>query len=81
MTDKTRIKIAAIVTALFLAGISTVGLALRNAEPTTAATPASAASTAPQPAAVPIARTSGDEKAAYETAYENKSREEHDADD
>ncbi|HJV95574.1 MAG TPA: hypothetical protein VJ608_06030 [Albitalea sp.] len=78
MTDKTRIKIAAIVTALFLAGISTAGLALHNAEPTTAATPAPAAAVIPQPAAAPIARTSGDDE---KTAYQNKSREEHDADD
>ncbi len=33
MTDKTRIKIAAAVTALFLAGISTVGLAARSDSP------------------------------------------------
>jgi hypothetical protein len=33
MTDKTRIKIAAAVTALFLAGISIVGLAARSDSP------------------------------------------------
>ena len=33
MTDKTRLKIAAIVTALFLAGISTAGLAARSDSP------------------------------------------------
>lgn len=44
MTDKTRIKIAATVTALFLAGISTVGLAARSHKPEqTAASPAAPA--------------------------------------
>ena len=33
MTDKTRIKIAAAVTALFLAGISAAGLTARSGEP------------------------------------------------
>lgn len=33
MTDKSRIKIAATITALFLAGISAAGLAARNDEP------------------------------------------------
>jgi hypothetical protein len=55
MTDKARIKIAAGVTALFLAGISTAGLAVRGNEPqaaTTAAAPPSAPTEAPgQPAA------------------------------
>jgi hypothetical protein len=53
MTDKARIKIAALVTALFLAGISTAGVALHKHAPVTAgaATPATSvqqAATGPQ---------------------------------
>ena len=50
MTDRARIKIAAIVTALFLAGICAAGLAVRDGQPQAAAT-APAASTAPDAAA------------------------------
>ena len=60
MTDKARIKIAAIVTALFLAGISTAGVALHKHPPVTAGatTPATAVQ---QPAAVPGPQLSGDD--------------------
>ena len=43
MTDKSRIKIAAMVTALFLAGISSVGIALHKNQPATAGVTAPAA--------------------------------------
>ena len=46
MTDKTRIKIAAAITALLLAGISAAGLAARDEQPQAAATP----TTQPAPA-------------------------------
>ena len=61
MTDKARIKIAAIVTALFLAGISTAGVALHKHPPVTAGatTPATAVQ---QPATVPGPQLSGDEE-------------------
>ena len=49
MSDKTRIKVAAIVTALFMAGLSTVGVALHKHAPATAGTTAPAA-TVQQPA-------------------------------
>lgn len=74
MTDKARIKIATIVTALFLAGISTAGLALHKHEPATAGvtTPATAVQ---QPAAVPAPQVSGGEE---HEGYENASHEESD---
>lgn len=53
MTDKTRIKVAAIVTALFLGGISAVGLAARSDSP------GKAASAAAAPAAVQAPTTAG----------------------
>ena len=46
MTDKARIKIAAAVTALFLAGMSAAGLAARDHQPRAAATAAAATRTA-----------------------------------
>ena len=60
MTDKARIKIAAIVTALFLAGVSTSGLALHKHAPATAGvtTPATAVQ---QSAAIPGPQLSGGE--------------------
>ena len=61
MTDRARIKIAAIVTALFLAGISSSGLALHKHAPSTAGvtTPATAVQ---QPAAVAGPQLSGGEE-------------------
>ena len=59
MTDKARIKIAAIVTALFLAGISTAGLALHKHEPATAGATAPAAAAVQQPTAAPAPQVSG----------------------
>ena len=48
MTDKARIKIAAAVTALFLAGMSAAGLVARDHQPRTAATaPTAQTRTAP----------------------------------
>jgi hypothetical protein len=51
MTDKARIKIAATVTALFLAAVSVAGIATHTATPKAASTAAVAA--AVQPAAAP----------------------------
>jgi hypothetical protein len=74
MTDKARIKIAAIVTALFLAGISNAGLALHKHEPATvgATTPAPSVQ---HPAGVPGPQLSDD---AEHEGYENGSHEESD---
>lgn len=52
MTDKTRIKIAAAATALFLAGISTVGLAARSDNPHKTAQPAAAPAVVQAPTTV-----------------------------
>ena len=71
MTDKARIKIATIVTALFLAGISTAGLTLHKHAPAPATTPA----TAVQQPAVPAPQLSGDEE---HEGYENATHEESD---
>ena len=59
MTDKARIRIAAGVTALFLAGISIAGLAARDHQPQAAATAAAPSIATPAPNA-----TAGDEAAA-----------------
>ena len=73
MTEKARIKVAAIVTALFLAGISTAGLALRRHEPATAgATPAAAAVQQPT-----VAQTAQVTARGEQDGYENDSRLEH----
>ena len=53
MTDKARIKIAALVTALFLATISTLGLALHKHEPPTAGATTAAPAGVQQPTAAP----------------------------
>jgi hypothetical protein len=74
MTDKARIKIATIVTALFLAGISTAGLALHKHEPATAGT-TTPATAVQQPAAVPAPQLSG---GGEHEGYENASHEESD---
>jgi hypothetical protein len=72
MTDKTRIKIAAAVTALFLAGLSAAGLAARNDAPQ-AAIGSAAAPTAQQtptsleaPGAVPDTEPSTYEGESYD---------------
>ena len=51
MTDKARIKIAAGVTALFLAGISAAGLAVRDGQPQAATTATAPSGRRPTPAA------------------------------
>ena len=61
MTDKARIRIAAIATALFLAGISTAGVALHQHAPVTAGAVTSAPAVQ-QPAAVPGSQLAGDEE-------------------
>ena len=58
MTDQARIKVAASVTALFLAGISAAGLASRRHEPAVG-DPAPAAVTVQQPEAAPVAQLTG----------------------
>jgi hypothetical protein len=82
MTDKTRIKIAAAVTALFLAGISAAGLAARDDQPQATAT---AQPTAPTPAptsaldrSAPAQERSGDEQG-YEA--DDEPYEEHEDDE
>jgi hypothetical protein len=67
MTDKTRIKIAAAVTALFLGGISAAGLAARDDQPQAAATTAAQPSTTLDQSA-PVGGRAGHEadKAPYE---------------
>ncbi len=74
MTDKTRIKIAGIVTALFLAGVSTVGLASHRAT-ATAGTTAPVAAAVQQPTTAPAAQASG---RAQQEDYENTPYEERD---
>ena len=81
MTDKARIKIAAIVTALFLAGICAAGLAVRDGQPQAAAT-AAAPATAPDAAAGES--TSGEDRsvaAILEGVLAAVSGEEHEDDD
>ncbi|HET8953619.1 MAG TPA: hypothetical protein VFN44_24060 [Solirubrobacteraceae bacterium] len=80
MTDKARIKIAAVVTALFLAGICAAGLAVRDGQPQAAAT-ATAPSAAPDGAA---GESSGEDRsvaAILEGVLAAVSGEEHDDDD
>jgi hypothetical protein len=82
MTDKTRIKIAAAVTALFLAGISAAGLAARDDQPQAAAT-TTAQPTAPTPAPAALNRAaSAGERSDYE-GYETDDEpyEEHEDDE
>ena len=83
MTDKTRIKIAAIVTALFLAGISTVGLATAKRESATVGTAAPAAATVQQPAAAPAAQLAGyrEQDDGEREGWENASHSEREADE
>lgn len=62
MTDKTRIRIAAGATALFLAGISAAGLAVHASGPSTPSTPATPAAPAlasQPPQAAPSFRATG----------------------
>ena len=73
MTDKTRIKIAAAVTALFLAGISAAGLAARDDQPQAAAT------TTARPAAPTPAPTAALDRSA--AAGERGNQEGYEADD
>jgi hypothetical protein len=82
MTDKTRIKIAAAVTALFLAGISAAGLAARDDQPQAAAT-ATAQPTAPTPVPAALNRSApAEERSDYER-YEtdDEPSEEHEDDE
>ena len=68
MTDKARIRIAAAVTALFLAGVSAAGLVAHDHRPQSAA-PATAASIAP-PSANATAAARGDEEGYGAEGYE-----------
>jgi hypothetical protein len=78
MTDKTRIKIAAAVTALFLAGISAVGLAARDDQPQAAARPTAQ----PAPATQTPTATPAGTGLAYEDERDDDERaEEHDDDE
>ena len=60
MTDKARIRIAATVTALFLAGISAAGLIAHDHRPQSAAPAAAAAITTPSANAAAAARGGDD---------------------
>ncbi len=73
MTDKTRIRVAALVTALFLAVISTAGLATHAAPQPSAATNAApaAAAPAPQTSAAPVVRASDDDEYTEEDGGEH----------
>ena len=62
MTDKARIKIAAAVTALFLAGISAAGLAVRDDQPQAATTAAAPSSETPAPNAAANQPSSGEDR-------------------
>ena len=74
MTDKARIRIAATVTALFLAGISAAGLVAHGHQPQPAAPATTAAITAPSANATTAAR--GDDG-----GYGGQGYEEHEHDD
>jgi hypothetical protein len=69
MTEKARIKIAAIVTAVFLAGISTAGLALRKHEPATAGATLPAVAAVQQPTAAQVS-TRGEQDASENNSYQ-----------
>lgn len=77
MTDNTRIKIAAAVTALFLAGISAAGLAARDDQPQAAATPTAQ----PAPATRTPAATPGDGSLSYDDERDDNERYEASEDD
>lgn len=63
VTDRTRIRIAAAVTALFLAGVSAAGLAARDDGPRAAAAPAAQTPAATAaPVATPDQRAFGDDE-------------------
>ena len=62
MTDKARIKIAAGVTALLLAGICAAGLAIRDDQPQAAATAAAPAGETPAPNAEADNSASGEDQ-------------------
>jgi hypothetical protein len=80
MTDKTRIKIAAAVTALFLSGISAAGLAARDDQPQATAT---AQPTAPPPAPAALDRSAPAEERGNHEGYETDDEpyEEHEDDE
>lgn len=77
MTDKTRIKIAAAITALFLAGISAAGVAARDDQPQAAATP----TTQPAPATQTPTATPGGAGLTYDDQRDDDERSEEREDD
>jgi hypothetical protein len=72
MTDKTRIKIAAAVTALFLAGISTVGLAARSDSPQKTAVSDAAAPAVQPPMTAKSSVASSTPSSTEDERYENE---------
>lgn len=80
MTDKTRIKIAATVTALFLAAISAVGLAAQTDKPQTPAASAKApiAANTPTGAQAPRSAPAAQATTYEDEGYDNEEREDDD---
>jgi len=72
MTDKTRIKIAAVVTALFLAGISIVGLAARSDSPQKTAVSDAAAPAVQAPTTAKSSVASSTPSSIEDESYENE---------
>jgi hypothetical protein len=72
MTDKTRIRIAAAATALFLAGISTVGLAARSDNPQKTAQPAAAAAAVQAPTTVETSIAASARPSTEDERYEDE---------
>jgi hypothetical protein len=62
VTDRTRIRIAAAATALFLAIMSAAGLATRDHRQPTAAAPSAQPTAAASPVATPDVRSFGDDE-------------------
>jgi hypothetical protein len=62
MTDKARIRIAAAVTALFLAGISVAGLAARDDRPQAGTTAAARSVATPAPTAAAAEPAAGEDR-------------------
>ena len=65
MSEKARIKIAAAVTALFLAGISVAGLAAHDDRPHPATSATAPSIAAPAPTAAAVDQSRGDEGERY----------------
>jgi hypothetical protein len=76
MSDRTRIRIAAVVTALFLGGIATVGLTARNDKPDTATATSPSSPAVARPPATPATQAFGSSDGREDRPYEGESGEE-----